>query len=93
MVVSRFPSRTDVPAFLKELRRMRGSEKHLPFASVSGDQYRLFFDTVAYAEYHALDGRDVIPHRLVVSKPHHLPPFHAGVPVHLDDPILDLLPR
>jgi hypothetical protein len=72
---------------------MRVSENRVPFISVSWEQYRIFFDTVAYTEYHALYGVDVVSCRLVISKPHHPPPVHIGIPVHLNDPILELLPR
>lgn len=61
--------------------------------SVVWDQYRLFFDTVAYTLYHALYSAEVISCWLVISEPHHPPTFDNGVPVHLNDPILELFPR
>lgn len=71
---------------------MSGSEKHLSFTS-AWDLYRFLLDTVTYALYHALYGFKVVSSWLVISKPHHPPPFHIGVPMHLNDPVLELFPR
>ena len=94
LVVPGFPGRPDGPAFIEELRGTRGSEKHVSSPRCrTWDQYRLFLDTVAYALYHALYGSDVISRWLVVPKPHHLPPFHNGVPVYFNNPVFELFPR
>ena len=55
--------------------------------------YRLFLDTVAYTLYNALYGVDMIPRRLVIPKPHHSPPFYGRIPMHFNNPILELFSR
>ena len=49
------------------------------------------FDAIGDALYDVLHNIFVVPVRFIVSKSHHLPPGHIGIPVHLDYPIVHLL--